>query len=242
MERFEHLKTIYDERLDDEQIVEQKLKTGGDPNFNLIIMGGTYIVFAVHAIYSLKDLDLARNYFYKAARIDEYRGVNLKRCILDTGINPISYALLSDNHDLIQRFCKLQNSKCHELSVGFQISHAVLNILSNEMEKLEENIQKIERFVKVRTLKWWAPMVDVFLGFLSKEEGLIEAGLKQLIKTDSKRNDDPLISRFFSPDVSGLCKLAWIKGYEIDLKNEMVPLELMPIKPLDHYEDYPFLK
>lgn len=37
-------------------------------------------------------------------------------------------------------------------------------------------------------------------------------------------------------------KLAWMNGLEIELDNPLVPMELMPVKPLDHYNyHYDFL-
>ena len=37
-------------------------------------------------------------------------------------------------------------------------------------------------------------------------------------------------------------KLAWMNGLEIEIDNPLVPMELMPIKPLNHYDyHYDFL-
>ncbi len=164
------------------------------------------------------------------------------RRIIDSGINQISYALLSDNKELIKRYSVLRNTINHELNIGFQLPNAVQNILLDNTEKLAANIRNIERFVRVPRFKWWSVTVGLLNGFLNKDRYQIENALKVMIQTHKKRNNDPLISKFFSVDTAGFCKLAWLKGHEIDLNSTLVPLEMMPVKPLDKYEDYEFLK
>lgn len=62
-----------------------------------------------------------------------------------------------------------------------------------------------------------------------------------MIKGHPKRMKNGLTSEFMSSDTSAYCKLAWIKGYEIDLNTSLVTINLMAVKPLEHYETYDFL-
>jgi hypothetical protein len=89
----------------------------------------------------------------------------------------------------------------------------------------------------------WKGLLDILNGFKEKDENLIKKGLEEFLSNYKRRkNGDALIYKFFSIDTSGFTKLAWLNGYEIDLKTTLVPIELMPVKPLEHYEVYDFLK
>lgn len=239
----EHLKEVYQNNISSELLIREKMQTEDDGKYFYVPgFEGRSIIKMLIDFFVNKDLAKAKNSCFNVARVAEYMSVVYDWRIIESGINRLSYALLSDNKELIQRYSVLRNIKNHELSLGFQISNAIQNILLDNNQGLEENINKIDRFVKLPRFKWWMPINVVFKGFLSNTYNEIEVGLHDLIKTNKKRNTDLLISNFISIDTCGLCKLAWIKGYEIDLKSEMVPQELMPIKPLDHYEEYEFLK
>jgi hypothetical protein len=124
----------------------------------------------------------------------------------------------------------------------YQYSNSVQNILLEDWDKLEWNIRCLTRFVAFDKFKVYGSALDILNGFRVKDPELITKGLQEFIMTHAKRNRDPLICKFFSIDTAGFCKLAWLKGYEIDLHSSLVPIELMPIRPLDHYEYYDFLK
>jgi hypothetical protein len=165
------------------------------------------------------------------------------RRIMDSGIYQMSYALLSDKADLIQRYSVLRNKVNHETGIGYQLPNAVQNIILEAWDKLDWNIHCLEKLVKLPRFKWCAGVINVLNGFKHQDKTIIEKGLHELLATHVKRNDsETLICKFFSTDTAGFTKLAWLKGYEIDLKSPFVPIELMQIKPLDYYEDYPFLK
>lgn len=242
MDNIQHLETIYIARGNDEDIVLRKFNDGEDPTFSIAFLEGTYTVAAVYWFYAKKDVDSAKSNFFKAASVAKYMSEKYDRKVMDSGINQISYAMLSDNPGLIEKYSTLRNSKNHELNIGFQLPNAVQNILLDRMEDLKTNIRNLERFVQVPRFKSCASFIDVFNGFLSSDEKKIEAGLQLMLKTHKKRNTDPLISKFLSVDTAGLCKLAWLKGFEIDLKDDLVPTGLMPIRPLKHYEESQVLK
>lgn len=243
MEKQQQLTFVYNSYLNSETEINEKILSEENGEYYFIpSFEGNASISAIYYIYILNNFLIAKNYFYKAARIAEFMSVKYDRRIIDSGINQFSYVLLSDNLDLIKRYTVLKNTKNHELNIGFQLPNAMQNILKGDTVKLEENIRNLERFVQVPRFKWWASLVDVFKGFLAGNSTTIELGLQQMLKTHLKRNKDPLIPKFLSIDTAGLCKLAWLKGYEIDLKSSLVPIELMPVKPLDKYEDYDFLK
>ena len=238
----EHLLSVYANRIINEKTIFRKINEENDFYYSVPFLEGVNVVYALHSMFIEHDFIKARNLFFKAALAAEYMSFKFDRRIIDTGINQISYALLSDNQEFIKRYSVLKNSINDETSIGYQLPNAIQNILLEEWDKLDWNIRCLERFVKVPRFTAYAGVINVLQGFKRKDHGLIEDGLKELLATYKKRKEgDPLIYKFFSIDTSGFTKLAWIKGYEIDLKSTLVPIELMPVKPLEHYESYDFL-
>jgi hypothetical protein len=181
MEDIQHLEIVYQEMRNDEAIVSRKIKTGEDPKFAVAFLESTYAVEAVYWLYRQNDVNKSKASFFKAARIAEYMSGKFDRKVMDSGMNQISYAILSDEAGLIDRYSTLRNFKNHELNIGFQIPNAVQNVLLDRKSELEANIRNLERFVKIPKFKWWASLTDVFNGFLSGEEKKIEAGLRLML-------------------------------------------------------------
>jgi hypothetical protein len=51
------------------------------------------------------------------------------------------------------------------------------------------------------------------------------------------------MTRFLAGQSTVRAKLCWIKGIPLQIEGPWVPMELMPIQPLAHYDDeYEFLK
>jgi hypothetical protein len=243
MDRIEHLKTTFLEFQNDEDIVRKQINDEIE-NKKIVLPGlkGTNAMKALYAVYIQNNIDYAKQCYCNYAEISVYMSEKYDRRVIDTGINDISYALLSDNIDLIQRFSRLKNTINAINSFGYQLPNVMQNILLNNDEKLLDNIRDIKRFVKLPRFAAYVPTVEVLNGFVNHNAEEIKVGLEGLLKTHRKRNNHPLISRFFSIDTAGLCKLAWIKGFEINLSNELVPQALMPCKPLDNYIPYEFLE
>jgi hypothetical protein len=243
MDRIEHLNRVISNFKNDENVVRQQiLDDKKNKRFFIPRLQGSNAVNALYVVYIQNDIEYAKQCYSNYAEISIYMSEKHERRVMDTGIYDISYALLSDNVNLIRRFSRLKNPINAINSFGYQLPNAMQNILLNNDEKLLDNIRDITRFVKLPRIAAYAPTVEVFNGFANHNADEIKAGLEALLKTHRKRNNDPLISRFFSIDTAGLCKLAWIKGFEINLSNGLVPQSLMPCKPLDRYVTYDFLE
>jgi hypothetical protein len=241
MDRIEHLKIIYEGRQNDEKLVFEKIQDSENKYFFIPSLEGTNVIFALYHIYILHDFLNARSYFQRAASVALYMSEKYNARIIDSGIYPISYALLSDDDNLIKKYSVMKNPVNHNFSLGFQMPNAIQNVLLGNREKLDENIKHLERFVKLSRYKAYQDTVTIFKGFRNQDLREIELGLKGLLVTHSKRNSDPLISKFLSVDTAGYCKLAWMMGYEIKLGNDLVPEELMAVQPLPQYVSYDFL-
>lgn len=242
MDNIQHLKNICENSIQNQKIAFNKLKIGEDPYYIAPFFEGDNINFSLYAIYIQQDFLKAREYFYKAARVAQYMSDKYDRRVMDNGMFQISYAMLSDNKALIDLYSLLRNKINNEPSMPYQYSNSVQNILREDWDKLEWNIKSLTKFTKMKKYEVFLPVVDTITGFKEKDESLIKKGLEGFIATSKKRNKDYLISKFFSIDTAGFNKLAWLKGYRIDLGSPLVPAQLMPVEPLEHYEDYDFLK
>ena len=81
-------------------------------------------------------------------------------------------------------------------------------------------------------------------GLMDMNKGKMEEGLLLLLKDHKKRNKHKGIAQdyIFIPAL-GYAKLAWLKGMEVEIEHPLISKELLPIKPLEKYEDkYDFLK
>jgi len=77
------------------------------------------------------------------------------------------------------------------------------------------------------------------------DKGKMEEVLEKLTSPviHKKRNDNNILNQYISLPALGYAKLAWRKGVEVEVRNKLVPKELLPIKPLKNYEiPYEFLK
>jgi hypothetical protein len=204
------------------------------------------------------ELNLLKYNFNVSGLIDELQIKKYNSRLLDYGLNSITYCILSDNEPLVQRYAKLryQRGTNAELSMDEMVAIGELPIwcntvqffMANDNDGVERNLNIIE----TKTLK----------NLPKKEEGLkddyefykalhigdkakMEEVLEKLTspKIHKKRNDNPILNQYISLPALGYAKLAWRKGIEVEVKSPLVPKELLPIAPLDHYEiPYDFLK
>ncbi|MCQ6958809.1 Imm49 family immunity protein [Mucilaginibacter aquariorum] len=243
MDKIEHLTTMYTEQLNDEDLIYEKKITEPEEWYRYIpFLEYTNVRRALYQMYIEHDYIKTKASFYKAARVAQYMSDTYDSRVMDNGMFQISYAMFSDNEVLIDRYSRLKNKINNDTSMPYQYSNCIQNILAEDWDKLDWNIHCLTRFVKMKQFESFAGVVNILNGFKAKDEVLIKKGLEDFIATAKKRNKDGIISKFFSIDTAGFCKLAWIKGYEIDLKSQLVPAELMPIEPLDYYPEYDFLK
>jgi len=241
MRSIDHLIQIYNRVIGDEKMVAEKIKDPSKISYFVPPLEGTNVIYAIYSLCIKQNIREAKIRFHNAASVAEFASNNLNRRVMDTGTFQISYALLSDNSELIKRYSVLKNPVNNDTSMGYQLANSMQNILLDEWEKLDWNIRGIKRFVCHSKFKWYAGVVPVLNGFRQKDAAMIELGMNELLTTHLKRNKDSFTSEFISLDTAGFNKLAWIKGYPIDMKSEFVPQELMPIKPLENYPQYKFL-
>ncbi len=216
------------------------------------------IHYAIEYLYFEKNISKSKIHFNVCGLLDEFQIPLINYRIFDYGLHHISYAILSDNEALIQRYAKLryQRGVNAEMSMDEMVAIGELPIwcntvqffMANDNEGVERNLNIIE----TKTLKSLPKKevglkddYDFYKALYAKNKAKMEEILEKLVspKIHKKRNDNPILNQYISLPALGYAKLAWRKGIQVEVNSLLVPKELLPMQPLDKYEiPYDFLK
>lgn len=198
-------------------------------------------------LYHLKNRDFhsAKLNAYLCGCIDEYSITHYDSRILDSGVRNLTYVLLSDNNQLITRFADLEHS-----SYTWMVAHGhstllycIQQIIKGDWERVKWSIE-IMKTKNVKLKKAILPDILFFEGLVEKDESKICGAIAQLLKDHKKRNKHMGITEeYISIPALTYTKLAWLKGFEIQIDHPLIPKEFLPYRPLEYYDDkYSFLK
>ncbi|WP_165456839.1 Imm49 family immunity protein [Aquabacterium lacunae] len=189
------------------------------------------------------DLTGLKQNFYVASRL------TLMSFCLDGGSDfstgwPLFYALLSDNPQIINEMA--QATTPYLLEGRDDPRDGAYIIHMQQLAALGDDVAlraKLER-LGVSGPKEFRATVPRGQDFFSLLLARDQAGLEELIQRDARRKDnDPLTEDFLSYLGVLEAKLCWLRGIQVQIDHPKVPMALMPIEPLDHYDDeYEFLK
>ena len=199
---------------------------------------GMYDYLVEGKIRSLKQ------HFYVASKLclasireDEYQQFETGGDIFD--------ALLSDSPEVINAMAHLETptlirERDNPLWSRFHV-HMLQLAIRGEDAALREKIEKIAKHGKKPERQASASGQDFYSLLLQRDQ----AGLENLIQNKSARikSADPLIEDWMSYLGTLQTKLCWLKGIPVQIDSPLIPMELMPIQPLAHYDGvYDFLQ
>lgn len=254
------LEEYYNQQKDRErQYLDRLSTTPADKlNWNIICdtFGGFNSCFAVANIFIERDLSRARQHFYLCGRLNEIQVKIYNARLFDYAIPNLCYAIMSDNQGLLQRLGRLRYKgdgvnypdmdKMVEEGESAIYCNSIQMIFLEDWAGLARNLEIMERVTlpkekhKVMRLDF-----EFYKAILERNKTKIEEVLKELTtpKIHKARNDEPIFGQYISMPALGYAKLAWQKGIEVEVASPLVPKELLPVRPLDKYEDsYPFIK
>ncbi len=199
-------------------------------------------VFAIHALFIEKDLKKAKQHFYKCSRLHEY---SLKRFGKGAWRHD-NIVLLSDNRKVIKNYTRVLDSAEQKIikTKGSWI-YAQQCIIKGDYEAYKNVIDviKMNRFnIGVFNQKTIAFCDALMEENLPKMESILAAfTTSKFHKYSNKYNP---FRDYLSYTALKYAKLAWYKGFQVQVDSPLVPYELLPINPLqdDEYEDYDFVK
>ncbi len=217
--------------------------------------------------FFLDNVEKAKQYFSNVGLLDIFLINNFTKShsrFLDYDLPRSLIAVLSDNENLIQEYSKIRYNTFYRkddseemtpLSMDEMVAIGELPIwcntvqffMANDNEGVERNLNIIE----TKTLKSLSKKeeglkddYEFYKALHNGDKAKMEEILEVLVspKTHKKRNDNPIFNQYISLPALGYAKLAWRKGFEVEVNSHLIPKELLFIDPLDCYEiPYDFL-
>lgn len=209
----------------------------------LLHIAGLERVRAVHAYFVEHDVDALKQHCYLAtkltlASVGQNGGANFEVA------TDFLYALLSDSHDAISALAhvevpallKERNNPLNSRSYVYMLQLAV----RGEDENLREMIARVAKNGRKPARIESEEGRDFFSLLLKRDQ----VGLEECISKHARiKSPEPRIENFMSFQGALEAKLCWFKGIPVKIDSPWVQMELMPMRPLERYDDvYDFLK
>lgn len=221
---------------------------------------------ALFHLECLEDIEGFKQSIYSVAKIDEFIISKFQNRFFDYSIPQTLYVPICDNWIFIEEvYSKLRYSSFYiddktRQQIPITMDENVLNgesaiwcntiqfFMANDFSGVERNLNIIEQITLPKLPKNQQELrldFQFYKALLNKNKNECEAILAELVspKIHKKRNDNAVLAQYVSQPALGYAKLAWRHGIEVKVNSPLIPKELLPIQPLDHYEiPYDFLK
>jgi len=206
-------------------------------------LGGYHLDIGVYDYFVEKNIASFKQHLYVASRL-KLASTDLDSYQQFETCTDIYFALLSDSQEVINAMACLETPELlrdrhNPLSPHFIVHMWQLAILGDyealdtKIEKLAKNGRKAERELAAKRQDFFSLLIR------SDKQGLEDLLLREV----KKKMGNPLVEDFIAETSTYRTKLCWFKGIPVQIESPLVPMELMPIKPLDHYNDvYDFLR
>lgn len=156
----------------------------------------------------------------------------------------IFYALLSDNPTLIDTIAKLEppyfmEGRSNPLHSEFRV-HMYQLAIQGDFEALQAKVERLAKNGRKKERELPAQGKD-FFSLLMRDD---KQGLEDLIGQHARvKAQNPLFEDFMCFQGTLEAKLCWFKGIPVQIDSPLLPMGLMPVQPLVHYDDvYDFLQ
>ncbi len=224
----------------------KKIEVFGNPNVDnnrvLLSLASINILKFENFFLNEKDLKLSKQFLYTSGKCDEFRFKNFKKS------NPIIqrafYLLLSDSDELIDSFKNWKfNNHDYWTEQGAPVI-IIQEILKGNNEKALELLNTFDNVHKNYPLK--EKDSAILKAIVNKDVKEIEELLEFFLLPKNHKivNDALMLStQLFSLHATGFAKLAWLKGIKVNVEHDLLPMELLLIRPNKSYLlEYDFLK
>ena len=187
------------------------------------------------------DLSGLKQNFYVASKLTMASQLETNpRVDVFGAYQPFLYGLLSDSPEIIDwlAHAELKDKdyiKCpHFLFSQFQL------VLQQDDAALRETIAVVAKKGGNGDKALSAAGTDFFSLLLKRDKEALQTLIENAAKIKSA---DEYVGQFLAGYAVILAKLCWLRGIEVDIKNPLVPLPILPVKPLDTYDvEYDFLR
>jgi len=209
-------------------------------------MAGAHEHLAVKQYFIDRNIEAFKQHAYLFTQSDL---VAMNRGYGDDGMdwNLLLFALLSDSPKAIEgvglvapRFIRAAGNQPQ--SIYFWV-HLYQLVMLNKMDEVAQRLEQAKTQVKKQQRQALIEGKDFFSLLLARDKAGLEKLILEKAQNDkTTEHDNPWIGGLISIIPTIEAKLCWLKGIEVEINHPLVPMELLPIKPLAHYDNvYDFL-
>lgn len=201
-----------------------------------------HIALAIHDYYVKGEIASLKQHLHVATKLkiasialDDYQRFQVG--------NEIRYALLSDNPALIDAIAKLEppyflEGRSNPLNAEFKV-HMWQLAIRGDYEALQAKVERLAKNGRKKDRELPAQGKDFFSLLMRGDKQGLEDLITQHAKVKSK---DVFTEDFMCFEGTIEAKICWLKGIQVQIDSPLLPMDLMPIEPLEHYDDvYDFL-
>ena len=156
----------------------------------------------------------------------------------------VLYSLLSENPILIENVARLEtpefiNTRSNPLHAQFKV-HMLQLAIQGDYEALQLKVNHLAKNGRKKDRELPAQGKDFFSLLMHGDK----QGLEELISQHAKiKSQDVITEDFMCFEGTIEAKICWLKGIQVQIDNPLLPMGLMPMEPLDRYDDvYDFLQ
>lgn len=202
-----------------------------------------------------KNKEKSKQAFYDAAKTDIYYYQTYKNQVADlfsAGRTHVLETSLSDSNSVMNEYSQINyqlNKHGRKLvwytdMVNDGEGHIYCALISSAMTQNHEELKRLNDIVRTKCLKlkknqWMKIDLNFFEGIVEHDLTKVKDTIIQLCTKEHKRRNKH--SFFFKEIVShpaqGFLKIAWLNNFQIEIENEYIHNEILPVDPNDKYED-----
>jgi hypothetical protein len=153
------------------------------------------------------------------------------------------YGLLSDSPKVIDWLASVETPRLIEERDNPSLPRFHLHLVQLALKDRYDEMQALIAHAAEKAPKSFrgdfASGKDFYSLFVKRDKAALE---QLLVRQAKKQAGDPLVEDFMAEGSTHRAKLCWIKGIEVQIDSPLVPMALMPVQPLAHYDnEYEFL-
>ncbi|NKB15533.1 hypothetical protein GO303_04913 [Ralstonia solanacearum] len=201
-------------------------------------------VMGASAYFIEHDVEKCKQYYHLASKLTLASVGQDGGAEFEVGVDILA-ALLSDSREVIEAIASVETpalvkERSNPLNNRFHVYMLQLAI-RGEDETLHAMVEKIAKHGRKPLRAECVEGRDFYSLLLKRDKVALEKLIQE--KHAPIKSHDPIDEDFMSYFGTLEAKLCWYRGIPVEIDHPLVPMELMPIRPLAAYDDvYDFLK
>lgn len=228
-------------------IVENK----GNPVASASFLSRKALASAVYSWFGMHDLIISKQWFYVSANTLRYSvNINKKRGKIGLGYDQLLAPIISDNDEMINWFSHcdelFDESKIEDPTTADFFSFQYVLAMRGHWERLISRCEKLMAMPPVNDLRNYLIDQIFFLALANGDIDSMKKVIAELASDNGRKarigDESPFTENLISTSAVIFSKIAWRNGYEVNVHSSYIPMEWLPIDPLESYrKKYPFL-